>query len=123
MFKYLISINPLGFMYGSAGAFLSPENLVGRSGTKFPPEAASLSGLMFSINKINEKFTQLELRENLYVTGPFVERSDKQNFYVPIPWHKIIAKKDVNEWKIQGNEWELENETDEKLKPSYRWKQ
>jgi len=50
MFKYLISISPLGLMYGSAGAFLSPENLVGRSGAKFPPDAATLSGLMFSIN-------------------------------------------------------------------------
>ena len=60
MFKYLISINPLGFMYGSAGAFLSPENLVGRSGAKFPPEAATLSGLIFSINKINEQYNEIQ---------------------------------------------------------------
>lgn len=37
MFQYLILIQPLGFLYGSAGRFLSPENLVGRSGTSFPP--------------------------------------------------------------------------------------
>ena len=36
-FQYLIKISPLGFMYGSAGGFLSPENLVGRAGAKFPP--------------------------------------------------------------------------------------
>lgn len=32
-FQYLIIIKPLGFLYGSAGRFLSPDNLVGRSGT------------------------------------------------------------------------------------------
>ena len=43
--KYLITIAPLGLLYGSAGRFLSPENLVGRSGTHFPPSSATLSGL------------------------------------------------------------------------------
>ena len=121
MFKYLISINPLGFMYGSAGAFLSPENLVGRSGAKFPPEAATLSGLIFSINKINEQYSQTELRDNLYVTGPFWAKSNnKQNFFVPIPWHKIIAKKGFGEWKIENGEWQLEKSID-KPEPDYRW--
>ncbi|MEB3181662.1 MAG: type III-B CRISPR module-associated Cmr3 family protein [Nostocaceae cyanobacterium] len=120
MFKYLISINPLGFMYGSAGAFLSPENLVGKSGAKFPPEAATLSGLYFSINKIQEQFTQAELRDNLYVAGPFwAECDNKQDFYVPIPWHKIIAKHAVDEWKFQDNKWC--RETEDKLEPDYRW--
>ena len=50
MFKYLIRVHPLGMLYGSAGAFLSPENLVGRSGAKFPPEASTLAGLFFSEN-------------------------------------------------------------------------
>ncbi|NJR66897.1 MAG: CRISPR-associated protein Cmr3, partial [Leptolyngbyaceae cyanobacterium CRU_2_3] len=45
MFRYLIAIEPLGLLYGSAGKFLSPENLVGRSGNSFPPSAATLSGL------------------------------------------------------------------------------
>lgn len=121
MFKYLITINPLGFMYGSAGAFLSPENLVGRSGAKFPPEASTLSGLIFSISKINKNFSQTELRENLYVTGPFWAKSDnKQNFYVPIPWHKIIAKKGIGEWKIENGEWQLEKDI-EKPEADYRW--
>lgn len=121
MFKYLISINPLGFMYGSAGAFLSPENLVGRSGAKFPPEASTLSGLIFSINKTTKNFAQTELRDNLYVTGPFWAKSDnKQNFYVPIPWHKIIAKKGIGEWQIENGEWQLEKNID-KPEPDYRW--
>lgn len=121
MFKYLISINPLGLMYGSAGAFLSPENLVGRSGAKFPPDAATLAGLMFSINKVNEKLTQEELRNNLYVAGPFWAKStNKQNFFVPIPWHKIIAKKGFGEWKLENDEWKLEKNID-KPEPDYRW--
>ncbi|CEJ47834.1 type III-B CRISPR module-associated Cmr3 family protein [Umezakia ovalisporum] len=121
MFKYLISINPLGFMYGSAGAFLSPENLVGRSGAKFPPEAATLSGLIFSVNKITGQVTQTELRDNLYVTGPFWAKSNnKQNFFIPIPWHKIISRKGIGEWKIENGEWQLEKDID-KREPGYRW--
>ncbi|MHC5777373.1 CRISPR-associated protein [Nostoc sp.] len=121
MFKYLITIKPLGLMYGSAGAFLSPENLVGRSGAKFPPEAATLSGLIFSINKTTEKFTQNELNANLFVAGPFwAKLESKQNFYIPIPWNKIIAKKAVDEWQLKDSKWELENKS-EKLEPDYRW--
>ncbi|MBD2145317.1 type III-B CRISPR module-associated Cmr3 family protein [Sphaerospermopsis sp. FACHB-1194] len=126
MFKYLISINPLGLMYGSAGAFLSPENLVGRSGAKFPPDAATLAGLMFSINKVNEKFTQQTLRDNLYVAGPFWAKSTnistQQNFFIPIPWHKIISKKGFGEWKIENNQWKLEKNIDaDKPEADYRW--
>lgn len=121
MFRYLISVNPLGFMYGSAGAFLSPENLVGRSGLKFPPEAATLSGLIFSINKISKQFSQEELREKLVVAGPFWAKcNDKEDFYVPIPWHKIIASKKVNEWIFSQGKWQLENQN-EKVEPDYRW--
>lgn len=121
MFKYLITIKPLGLMYGSAGAFLSPENLVGRSGAKFPPEAATLSGLIFSINKTTETFTQNELNANLFVAGPFwAKLESKQNFYIPIPWNKIIAKKAVDEWQLKDSKWELENKS-EKLEPDYRW--
>jgi CRISPR-associated protein Cmr3 len=121
MFKYLITINPLGLMYGSAGAFLSPDNLVGLSGFKFPPEAATLSGLMFSVNKTTKNFPQNELNANLFVAGPFwANLKDKQNFYIPIPWNKIIAKKAVDEWQLKDGQWELENKS-EKLEPDYRW--
>ncbi len=131
MFKYIISITPLGSMYGSSGAFLSPENLVGRSGTKFPPEAATLSGLILSANKIKHQSQpkevqskkQEELRNNLYVAGPFwAEIENKQDFYVPIPWNKIISNQGVNEWIFRDGKWQRENqELDEKLKPDYQW--
>jgi CRISPR-associated protein Cmr3 len=123
MFKYLISINPLGLMYGSAGAFLSPENLVGRSGAKFPPDAATLAGLMFSVNKITGEYSQEKLRDNLYVAGPFWANSEnkntRQNFFVPIPWHKIISKKGTKQWEIKDGQWYLDDK--EKLEPDYRW--
>ncbi|MBO3458996.1 type III-B CRISPR module-associated protein Cmr3 [Aetokthonos hydrillicola Thurmond2011] len=101
LFKYLVVIEPLGFLYGSAGRFLSPENLVGRSGTSFPPSAASLSGLFAAKYAEEErqkepddkKFKQkLKARlEPLYFAGPFWAKSDSpQNFYVPTPFNCLV---------------------------------
>jgi CRISPR-associated protein Cmr3 len=79
MFKYLIQIQPLGLLYGSAGRFLSPDNLVGRSGTNFPPSAAAASGL-FALAHGNAKVQDLQL------AGPFwAQNTDPQNFHIPIP--------------------------------------
>lgn len=128
MFQYLIVINPLGYMYGSAGGFLSPENLVGRSGAKFPPEAATLAGLFFSANKMQSFSSPEELRYNLFVAGPFwakcedndLESLDLEYFYIPIPWHKIIAEDGVDTWKLTGGKWQRD-ETKSDLEPDYRW--
>jgi CRISPR-associated protein Cmr3 len=101
MFEYLISINPLGFLYGSRGAFLSPENLVGRSGSAFPPLAPAISGL----------FAQVEpdvLREsNFMVAGPFWAKSDDlQNFWVPTPYNLLVQGNKVMHQLIwDGKEW------------------
>jgi CRISPR-associated protein Cmr3 len=121
MFNYLILINPLGFMYGSAGGFLSPENLVGRSGSKFPPEAATLAGLFFSANKAKQFATQEELRYKLHLAGPFWAESDKpDDFYVPIPWTKIIADEGTDEWRIENRKWQRD-ESKLSLEPDYKW--
>ena len=81
MFQYLITIEPLGLLYGSAGAFLSPENLVGRSGAKFPPSAATLSGLFAATYS-----TQLEELRTLQLAGPFWAFANQpQQFFVPTP--------------------------------------
>ena len=98
-FKYLITVSPLGLMYGSAGAFLSPENLVGRSGAKFPPDTGTLAGLFFGTNR-ELQFTDHEtLRDNLFLAGPFWAKQDRpKEFYVPIPWHKVLAEKEDDEW-------------------------
>ncbi|RAM52584.1 MAG: CRISPR-associated protein [Hapalosiphonaceae cyanobacterium JJU2] len=136
MFKYLIIIRPLGFLYGSAGAFLSPENLVGRSGEKFPPSAAVLSGLFFSAKLADKNFTaekknqiHQELTANLHTAGPFWAKSQyEQNFYVPIPWHKIIAgdkEKYTDEWGLDKNiNWQRQRqykEDEDKLEPAFTW--
>ena len=142
MFKYLIKIQPLGLMYASAGAFLSPENLVGRSGEKFPPEAATLSGLIFSANKPDPQALE-DLRYNLRVAGPFWAKcekpGDEQSFYVPMPRHKIIGENenDFDEWEMKSGKWQLASEPDEnerdkesesdrqqeakKVEPEYFW--
>jgi CRISPR-associated protein Cmr3 len=130
MFKFLITIQPLGFMYGTAGAFLSPENLVGRSGTKFPPDAATLSGLFFSANKDQKFASHEDLTDNLRVSGPFWAFVDAEDdFYVPLPRHKVIGKDDYDEWTIKNYKWCLKSERDnsvqeedkKKEESEYRW--
>jgi CRISPR-associated protein Cmr3 len=129
MFKYLITLEPLGFMYGSAGAFLSPENLVGRSGMKFPPDAATLSGLFFSANKDQRFEAHDKLAQNLYVAGPFwAHTDDHDSFYVPLPRHKVIGKDHYDEWVFKSRKWLLKSqeietdvEADEKEESEYRW--
>lgn len=116
MFKYLITIQPLGLMYASSGAFLSPENLVGRSGMKFPPDAATVSGLFFSTNKSMSFAEHQELRENLVVAGPFWANLDQlDDFYVPLPRHKLIGQTTSDEWQLINHHWCLKSQvkTDE----------
>jgi CRISPR-associated protein Cmr3 len=92
-FQYIIAIEPLGLLYGSSGRFLSPENLVGRSGTTFPPSSATLSGLFAGAYKDNQ-----DILKNLIVAGPFwgvteeVKSKDNQNFYVPTPRNYLVEK-------------------------------
>jgi len=54
-FTHLLQITPLGLLYGSAGGFLSPENLVGRSGNKFPPSSVTVSGLYAQVDSNPER--------------------------------------------------------------------
>ncbi|KAF3887640.1 MULTISPECIES: CRISPR-associated protein (Cas_Cmr3) [Nostocales] len=136
MFKYLIIIKPLGFLYGSAGAFLSPENLVGHSGEKFPPSAAALSGLFFSAKLTGKNLTEREknqihkeLSEHLHTAGAFWAKSKyEQDFYVPIPWHRIIGgekEKYTDEWVLDRNEnWQRKRQyqdCEDKLEVAFTW--
>jgi len=148
MFKYLITIYPLGMMYGSSGGFLSPENLVGRSRSKFPPDAATLSGLFFSANKVftkNEsedyisdeeppenkkppRINQEDLSKKLYVAGPFWSRHgagkrDVFKFHLPISKHRIISKSDskTNEWRVVNGSWQLANKNNKDIKSDCQW--
>jgi CRISPR-associated protein Cmr3 len=91
MFRYLIAIEPLGLLYGSSGRFLSPENLVGRSGTSFPPSAATLSGLFAAVyGKDAMK------RDDFFVAGPFwANRETPKNFYVPTPFNCLVKDNEI----------------------------
>ena len=106
-FEYLIVIEPLGLLYGSAGRFLSPENLVGRSGTSFPPSAATLSGLYAATSSSTEL-------ESLQLAGPFWAKSDNpQNFYVPTPLSYLVKKEQEKRkiehqlhWHPEAEQWQ-----------------
>ena len=138
-FQHLITVSPLGLMYGSAGAFLSPENLVGRAGAKFPPDTGAIAGLFFNANREQKFVDRKELRDKLVVSGPFWAKKDKpKEFYVPIPWHQVLAEKEDDEWVFakKKSDEEVVSETDrdkwclgqhqwerknKDLKPEYSW--
>lgn len=109
MFQFLITVRPLGLMYGSTGGFLSPENLVGRAGAKFPPEAAALSGLILSAYK-SQKTPNSDLysslKTDLFTAGPFWawDRAIDQ-FYVPLPRNYVLSDEVVMVWQRQGYHW------------------
>lgn len=91
LFETLVVIRPLGLLYGSAGRFLSPENLVGRSGISFPPSAAALSGVF--AHHLGAENPQLS---NLQLAGPFWAQEDTpDNFYVPTPMHCLVKDNQI----------------------------
>jgi CRISPR-associated protein Cmr3 len=115
MFKYLIAIEPLGLLYGSAGRFLSPENLVGRSGTSFPPSAATVSGL-FAAACGNEAVQGLQLAGAFWADRHELERG--QNFYVPTPLNYLVKNGTVcDRLVVKDQEWDYASgkAPDEKL--------
>ncbi|MEA5537046.1 type III-B CRISPR module-associated Cmr3 family protein [Crocosphaera sp. XPORK-15E] len=121
-FNYLIIIEPLGLLYGSAGGFLSPENLVGLSREKFPPSAATVSGL-FAASLGNEAIQKLRL------AGPFWGKIDQvfsqvddpklhQNFYVPTPFTYVLDEDTVDDklvYNDANNSW-MKTKQDRQLK-------
>ena len=109
-FNYLSIIEPLGFLYGSAGRFLSPENLVGRSGTNFPPSAATVSGIFAAANLPKEEL------KNLCIAGAFWGYTEDvinhQNFYVPTPLNYLVKNGNITHklhWDNDKKGWFDEN--------------
>lgn len=113
MFKHLICIEPLGLLYGSAGAFLSPENLVGRSGQSFPPSAAAVSGLIAAhyAEKHPDAGVLKDVLGPLRLAGPFwADSSNPQNFYVPTPFNCLVTVGSntidrQQQWNGQAKQW------------------
>jgi CRISPR-associated protein Cmr3 len=113
-FEYLIVIEPLGLLYGSSGRFLSPENLVGRSGSSFPPSTATLSGL-FAASCSNKDI------QDLMLAGPFWAKTDeltpaKQNFYLPTPRNYLVKDGEI-EHKLTWKKY-----IDKQNQESYGWR-
>lgn len=126
-FRSLITVSPLGLMYGSSGGFLSPENLVGRSNTKFPPDAATVAGLLLNANREQRFIDPQQLKRDLVVAGPFwaIDRDTPKRFYVPIPWHQVIGKDDSDEWELVKKPHanpEPETSNGKWLLSQYHWK-
>jgi CRISPR-associated protein Cmr3 len=110
MFRYLIQIEPLGLLYGSAGRFLSPENLVGRSGMSFPPSSATVSGLFAAAKGWREK-------NEFCIAGPFwADCSTPQNFYVPTPFNCLVKDDKISEVMQWQNDCELFDENGTSMK-------
>ncbi|NMF83548.1 type III-B CRISPR module-associated Cmr3 family protein [Nodosilinea sp. P-1105] len=85
-FTHRILIHPLGLLYGSKGRFLSPENLVGRSGAHFPPDTPTLSGIYAAQYR-----DQPDILGALLLAGPFwAKTTEPENIYVPTPFHAWV---------------------------------
>jgi CRISPR-associated protein Cmr3 len=106
--KYLITITPLGFLYGSTGGFLSPDNLVGRSGTNFPPSAATAAGLLAAFHEDHKS----DIKNTMQVAGPFwAWQSDIENFYVPTPLHCLVEDSHIQHClRWQDDKWQTWDE-------------
>lgn len=125
LLKYLIVIKPLGMLYGSAGPFLSPDNLVGRSGNRFPPSTATVAGLY------GAKYWQTKGNlDDLFIVGPFWANIDNPaSFYVPTPLNfRVQRKVDNDSYEIverwQWNEsdgWHLPTKIKEKKSLNNSW--
>jgi CRISPR-associated protein Cmr3 len=123
--QHIITISPLGMLYGSAGPFLSPENLVGRSGDRFPPSSTTVAGLYGAT-----QWQGIDSLNDLYIVGPFWAKRDAvQNFYVPTPLNfRVQYNADSGKYHIvdrwQWNEdkgWQLSSETKEKKAANNTW--
>ncbi|MCS7293698.1 MAG: type III-B CRISPR module-associated Cmr3 family protein [Gloeomargarita sp. SKYBB_i_bin120] len=124
MFRYLITLEPLGFLYGSAGRFLSPENLVGRAGMSFPPQAPTVSGLFAARYGADA----MRADKGWQFAGPFWSYVDNpQDFYVPTPMHCLVKEGQVRHllrWNGQGWQPETEEKFDKRgWIPISAWRQ
>jgi CRISPR-associated protein Cmr3 len=112
LLKYLVVIKPLGMLYGSAGPFLSPENLVGRSGDRFPPSSATVAGLYGA--KYWEGAGSLD---DLFIVGPFwAETEQPASFYVPTPLNFRIERD--RQWDTYGivERWQWQDDSADRSK-------
>ncbi|NJL48288.1 MAG: CRISPR-associated protein Cmr3, partial [Leptolyngbyaceae cyanobacterium SM2_5_2] len=116
-FTHRILVHPLGLLYGSKGRFLSPENLVGRSGFHFPPDPPTLSGLYAAHYQ-----DQSDILGSLLLAGPFWAKSDQaDNCYVPTPFHCWVEDGHIQYRLIwQDGQWQPEPSSQQEGDYKYR---
>ncbi|MGB0563471.1 MAG: type III-B CRISPR module-associated Cmr3 family protein [Spirulinaceae cyanobacterium] len=89
-FTHQIEIRPLGHLYGSAGPFLSPENLVGRAGAHFPPSAMTFAGLVAAIVADEKAIKPYQF------AGPFwAWQNNLDNIYIPTPFNCLVKDNQI----------------------------
>ncbi|MCM1983652.1 type III-B CRISPR module-associated Cmr3 family protein [Lyngbya confervoides] len=118
MFKYLILLDPLGFLYGSSGPFLSPENLVGLASQTFPPQAPALAGLVaHALSETLSPGDRQPALSQLFVAGPFWSfKENPQNFCVPTPFC-YLATTPADQITAMGTD--IQPKTLEQLQPQF----
>lgn len=133
MFRYLITLTPLGLLYGSAGGFLSPENLVGRSQAKFPSDSGAFAGLLLAAKQRSHADID---KTKLTVAGPFwtsdrLWAGKERDFFVPLPRTKVVGEKpgDFDTWSFDRDAdpetdrvWKRDPEKKD-LQSDYTWMQ
>ena len=77
-FQVLVTLEPLGLLYGSSGRLLSAETLTGRAAEHFPPDAPALAGLLAS------QLRRSEVRD-LFTAGPFWQQANG-DLMLPAPY-------------------------------------
>ncbi len=119
LFQHLISLEPLGLLYGSSGRFLSAENLTGAAGEHFPPDSPAFAGLIAS---------QLprETTRDLHTAGPFWCRLDEASLDLRLPAPLTLLQRDKDKtsrsvvarlsWHATAQAWLADEEAGAKPK-------
>jgi CRISPR-associated protein Cmr3 len=103
-FHHLISLQPLGLLYGSSGRFLSAENLTGLAGEHFPPDSPAFAGLIAA-------HLSAEKLRHLHTAGPFWCRLDEPDLDLRLPAPLTLLQQADGavvarlEWSAQTGAW------------------
>lgn len=112
-FQHLISLEPLGLLYGSSGRFLSAENLTGQAGEHFPPDSPAFSGL------ISAQLPRTQVR-NLHTAGPFWCRLDEPELDLRLPAPLTLLQNQQGQvqarlcWQTDAAAWQPDTHCDAK---------